>query len=361
MILNINAPINVTSYGYVSGNLIKQLKNLGHDLRYIPIGQPSPDEELLPDIKDVLLRWDYSFDAPCLKIWHQHDLGGFYGKGIRIGMPIFELEEFSEIEKHNLKNPDKLFVCSEWAKNVVENQIPEQAGNVSVIPLGVDNSIFKPTDLPTVNKTIFANFGKFETRKGHDILPEIFNKAFEKDDDVVLLMMPHNFFLNQQETNEWVNKYTSSKLADKIVFVDRQKNHRMVYNIMSQVHCGVFPSKAEGWNLEALELLACGRHLIITNATAHTEFCNSNNSLLIEMESGYEPAKDIKFFNGSFQWRKFGENEIDQTIEHMRNIHKLRKEGKLSLNNAGIQTGKKYSWKNSAVEIERKLNEFNRT
>ena len=113
--------------------------------------------------------------------------------------------------------------------------------------------------------------------------------------------------------------------------------------------------------MEALELLACGRHLIITNATAHTEFCNSNNSLLIEMESGYEPAKDIKFFNGSFQWRKFGENEIDQTIEHMRNIHKLRKEGKLSLNNAGIQTGKKYSWKNSAVEIERKLNEFNRT
>lgn len=352
MIININAPVCTTSYGYVSSNLIKELKNLGHDIRFIPIGQTVPEEEMLSEIKDSLLRWDYSFDAPCLKIWHQNDLGAFYGKGTRIGMPIFELEEFNEIEKHSLKNPDKLFVCSEWAKNVIEDQVPEQIGNVSVIPLGVDNNIFKPIDLPYVDKTIFGNFGKFETRKGHDVLPEIFNKAFEKEDDVLLVMMPTNPFLTQQDHDSWIRKYKESKLGDKIVFVGRQKSHRMVYNIMSQIHCGIFPSRAEGWNLEALELLACGRHLIITNATAHTEFCNKENSNLIEMNSGYESAQDKVFFNGQFEWRKFGQNETDQAVEHMRNIHTLRKDGKLSLNKAGIQTGEKYSWKNSAIKIQ---------
>lgn len=351
MILNINCPINTTSYGYVSCNLIKELKSLKIDLRHIPIGQNFPDEEILPEIKDVLLRWDYSFDAPCLKIWHQHGLDAFYGKGIRIGMPIFELEKFNQREIHSLQNPDELFVCSNWAKNVVESEIPNTINKTHVIPLGVDNSVFRPTQFPSINKTVFGNFGKWESRKGHNELPEIFNKAFEKDDDVMLVMMPNNVFLNNEEANYWMDKYKKSKLGDKIIFIGRQKSHSMVYNIMSQVHCGIFPSKAEGWNLEALELLSMGRHLIITNATAHTEFCNKDNSYLINMESGYEPAKDIKFFNGDFQWRKIGNSEIDQAVEYMRLIHKKRKNGELSINNEGIETGKLFSWKNTSKKI----------
>lgn len=349
MIININAPINTTSYGYVSCNIIKELKKLGHDLRHIPIGGNYPDDEIIPSIADVLNRWDYSYSAPCLKIWHQHDLNAFYGRGIRIGMPIFELEKFNPVELHSLKNPDELFVCSDWARTVIENEVQV---NAKVVPLGIDDSIFIPCDLPDNSKTIFGNFGKFETRKGHDVLPEIFNKAFEKDDDVLLVMMPHNFFLTQQEVNEWIKKFKNTKLGDKVVFIDRQKSQRMVYNIMSQIHCGIFPSRAEGWNLEALELLACGRHLIITNATAHTEFCNDQNSNLVEMNSGYEPAKDFKFFDGSFEWRKIGSNEIDQMVEHMRSIHKKVKDGSIELNHNGIETGKKYTWENTAKTIE---------
>jgi glycosyltransferase involved in cell wall biosynthesis len=352
MIVNINAPINVTSYGYVSCNIIKELKNLGVDLRHIPIGNTAPDKEILPHIKDVLLRWDYSFDAPCLKIWHQHDLDAFYGKGIRIGMPVFELEKFNSREMHSLQNPDKLFVCSNWAKSVIESEIPNSIGNTHVVPLGVDNSIFHPCPFPIAEKTVFGNFGKFETRKGHDVLPEIFNSAFDKDDDVILVMMPHNFFLSREETNEWVSKYKNTRLGDNIIFINRQESQKMVYNVMSQIHCGIFPSRAEGWNLEALELLAMGRHLIITNATAHTEFCTSDNSHLINMDSGYEPAKDIKFFNGQFEWRKFGDNEIEQTIQYMRLVHQKRKDGELSLNSAGIETGNKYSWTNTAQIIK---------
>jgi glycosyltransferase involved in cell wall biosynthesis len=214
--------------------------------------------------------------------------------------------------------------------------------------------------MPNAEKTIFANFGKWEARKGHNELPEIFNKAFEKNDDVILVMMPHNVFLNQEETNYWINKYRNSKLGDKIVFVGRQKNHSMVYNIMSQVHCGIFPSRAEGWNLEALELLSVGRHLIITNATAHTEFCNEDNSYLINMESGYEPAKDVKFFNGDFEWRKIGDSEIDQCIEYMRLIHKKRQEGQLHINTNGIETAKKYTWENTANLIRETICSFSK-
>lgn len=358
MILNLNAPINQTSYGYVSCNIIKELLSLGHDVRHIPIGQNSPDSELIEYVRPAVNRWDYSYDAPCLKIWHQHDLDAFYGKGPRIGMPIFELEEFNPVELHSLNNPDELFVCSNWAREVIESNVPDKIGRTHVVPLGVDSSIFKPCPLPDNTKTIFGNFGKFETRKGHDVLPEIFNKAFEKDDDVLLVMMPHNFFLTQEETNEWVKSFKNTKLGDKVVFINRQNTHSMVYNIMSQIHCGIFPSRAEGWNLEALELLSCGRHLIITNCTAHTEFCNSENSNLVEMTSGYEPAKDIKFFDGSMNWRKIGPSEIDQMVEYLRSIHNKNKASQLGINEAGIQTSQTYSWKSTVQTIENHINDL---
>lgn len=85
-------------------------------------------------------------------------------------MPIFELEEFNEREIHSLKNPDQLFACSNWAAKVIEDQVKEKKGHVRVVPLGVNRSIFKQCEMPNVDKTIFANFGKFEIRKGHDVL-----------------------------------------------------------------------------------------------------------------------------------------------------------------------------------------------
>jgi len=324
---------------------MKELKDIGCDLRYIPISQNSPDENLIKDLEPVLSRQDFHHNSPCLKIWHQHGLFPSYGKGPFFGFPIFELDEFNETEKFSLNYPDHLIVCSQWAKEIVNKN------NTHVVPLGYNDAVFKPTSMPSMDLTVFGNFGKFELRKGHDILADAFHKAFQNDKDVLLVMMPHNFFLDQKETNEWTSKYLPL-LDGKIQFVPRLKTQDMVYNIIGQIHCGVFPSRAEGWNLEALETLACGKHLIITNCTGHTEFCNSDNSLLIEMNSGKEIAFDNKFFkSGVGRWNSFGDDEFDQLVEHLRFIHKKRKEGSLAVNTAGIETSLEFTWAKSSQKL----------
>ena len=50
---------------------------------------------------------------------------------------------------------------------------------------------------------------------------------------------------------------------------------------MSQVDCGVFPSRAEGRNLELLEMMSAGKHVITTDYSAHTEFCTKDNAGLV--------------------------------------------------------------------------------
>ena len=123
-----------------------------------------------------------------------------------------------------------------------------------------------------------------------------------------------------------------------------------VYNIMRQTDCGVFPARAEGWNLELLEMLACGKSVIATNYSAHTEFCNSDNAMLIDPD-GLEQAEDGVFFSGDHgEWASLGEGSKEQLINHMRTFHNT-KQTKHELNSAGISTANRYTWQNSTKEM----------
>jgi glycosyltransferase involved in cell wall biosynthesis len=351
MNINIVAPINQLGYGIAALNITKALSVENHVSLFL-IGQPQVTNQEDADIISQCIRNSQFFDpkAPCIKIWHQHDMAQFAGKGIRIGFPIFELDKFTQLEKHHLKSLDMIFVCSDWAKDIVLNNINFHDNLVKVIPLGVDRSIFKQSDMPSGKTTKFFNCGKWEIRKGHDQLASIFNDAFNEDDDVELFMMCENPFCSEQEQNEWINLYKNSKLGSKIHIIPRQNTQEEVYNIMSNMHCGIFLARAEGWNLELLEMMSCGKQVIATDYSAHKQFCNSNNSLLIPITET-ESAYDGKWFHGHGNWAKINDNAKGYAIKYMQKIHSLNMNNKLSINHSGIQTATDFNWNNSARKI----------
>ena len=169
-------------------------------------------------------------------------------------------------------------------------------------------------------------------------------------------MMCENPFVQGEEKMKWIDKYKSTPMGDKIRILDRGETQAEGYNIMSSVDCGVVPSRAEGWNLELLEMMACGKQVIATNYSAHTQFCNQNNSYLIDLENR-EAAYDGVFFSGSHgQWGSFSESSIDQLIEHMRTVHNTKQQLENAsletfLNNEGIDTANQFSWSQSAQEL----------
>jgi glycosyltransferase involved in cell wall biosynthesis len=349
--INIVSPINQLGYGITGLNIVKSLSKIT-GISLWPIGQPQvTNQEDADIISSVIKNGQFTkFDAPCIKIWHQNDMTQFAGYGKRIGFPIFELDKFNDLEKHHLNSLDKVFVCSEWAKNVVVNETILDDKNVHVIPLGVNTDIFKPSPYPNTTTTRFFNCGKWEIRKGHDVLVELFNEAFEDKDDVELILMCDNPFYSKEEQDKWEKLYLESKLGSKIRIIPRQSTQEEVYSIMAQTHCGVFPSRAEGWNLELLEMMACGKHVITTEYAAHTEFCNSNNAYLTKINS-HELAKDGKWFYGQGNWAKIGQPEKSSMIEHMRLIHNMHKNNTLSVNTSGIDTANTFTWSNSARKI----------
>ena len=343
--INVISPINPLGYGVAGLNIVKEL-HIDNNVCLWPMGQPqvTSQEDMMCIAKLVNNSHRFDYNAPCLKIWHQHDMAQFVGKGKHIGFPFFELDEFNDQEKHSLNSLDQIFVTCDWAKEIIQSETSVK--DIQVVPLGVDTKIFKPVDFEEKEKTIFLNCGKWEVRKGHDILSELFNDAFEEKDDVELWVMSHNPFLSETEEKEWHNLYLNSKLSEKIKLVPRVKTHEEVYNIMAHADCGIFPSRAEGWNLELLEMLACGKQVITTDYSAHSAFCNNDNAFLVEI-TDKETAFDGKWFNGKYgNWAKLGDKQKESFVEHLRYVHKNKK-----YNGKGVETAEKFNWSNSAKSI----------
>ena len=62
-----------------------------------------------------------------------------------------------------------------------------------------------------------------------------------------------------------------------------------------------------------------------------------------------EPAFDGKWFFGKSNWGKIGQSQKDQLISHMQEVYNQG----IKTNPAGVETAKKFSWKNTAENLLR--------
>lgn len=354
--LNYLGPINnSTGYGITSTNIFKSiLKQPDNNVALFPMGNISLDSQSdAQAFQKILNKTEQEFDinAPCLKVWHPHDLSLSVGKGKYGALIFFEINTIKEIEKTHINNLDVVFVASQWGKKILEdNGIKTK---IVVSPLAVDTNIFKDHEHPkhfTKDTYKFINIGKWEIRKGHDFLLEAFNNAFNEDDNVELMMINHNPFLSAEENNIWVKMYKESKLGSKITPIARVSTHMELAKLIRDMDCGFFPARAEGWNNEILEVMALNKPIITTNYSAHTEYCTKDNAFLIDIDS-LTTAEDGKFFNGEGKWADLGEKQMEQTVEYLKKVYN----NNIKTNPKGLETAQKYTWDNTTSIITKEL------
>ena len=346
--ININCPVGSTGYGITSLNIIKNLDQIQNlEISLFPLNNNielnSKDEQ--QNIRKMLSSADnnYDYKSPCLKIWHQFDLANRIGSGKYFSFPFFEVDELRPKEKIHLNSCDGIFVSSQWAKKIlINNNIIKQ---VYVAPLAADLSIFKYE--PTINLSqdnyIFFHIGKWEYRKSQDFLFKCFDSAFTEKDNVELWLLPFNQFLTKEEESNWLNLAKKSKLNSKIKIFGRLPSQYHVADFIRKAHCGVFLSRAEGWNNEIIESMALNKPIIATNYSAHTEYCTNDNTYLVNIDEE-EVANDGKWFHGVGKWAKLHNHQLEETVKHMRFVYA----NNITTNSGGLETCKKYTWTNTA-------------
>jgi glycosyltransferase involved in cell wall biosynthesis len=213
------------------------------------------------------------------------------------------IEDNDIAEKHleQSRKYDCVCVGSNWAKE----QLWSRGLNIPmrVVHQGVDHNIFryekverKPTLLP---KFRVLSAGKFEYRKGQDVVIAAMKKFMDKHEDVELVCVWANLWpqsFNTMERSPYINSCFGAEWATTVfgtlvkndIDVSRVEIIPMLYSaeVMAKVyrscHVSLFPNRCEaGTNLPLMESLACGVPAIATCATGQADVLNPWNSLWI--------------------------------------------------------------------------------
>ncbi len=345
--LNLIAPFQRTGYGIAGAYLLNALQQLGAKVHFFPMGAVDRSLIPVPGLDDAL-NAQASFDAaaPSVRLAQQFDLALHVGRGARVGFPIFESTQFTAHERHHLNTQDRLLVCSEWARGVMyANGILHTP--IHVVPLGVDRRVFHEglVAKPARKETVFLQVGKLELRKGQVDLLRAFEAAFRPGDAVRLVLACHNPFLSPEQFEHLARPFKTSPMAKHITLITTPlPTHDHVAELMASADCGVFCSRGEGWNLEALEMLSVGKPIIATAYSAHTAFLTPANARLVSIDA-LEPTGTVG------HWAAFGAAQHAQLVEHLRDVHVERQSGPLPVNHAGIQTACEHSWTASATAL----------
>ena len=331
--LNIIGPVTEqTSYGLVTTHLAREASQLTK-VSLIPLGITENIQGISPLLENGRF-FDYS--VPCVRIFHQFSMDLFCGK--RIGFPIFELDKFTEQEKHHLRSLDGILVCSEWAKGIIEKEIGYDA---KVVPLGT-NFTAKPR---FIQKPRFLHIGKVEIRKHSKEIVDAFAEEFRNEDVELVLSWHNTHHKGPNDQKEW-DDYALRKLGNKVKLVPRIQ-YSQINELINECDAVISLSSAEGWNMPLLEGMGCGKWIIGTNCTGQTEFLHPDNSLLIDVTQ-MEIAFDDHFFKtGVGSWYKIGHEQTTQFKSHLRTIYERIMAGN-TVNTPGLETARKFTWKNSA-------------
>ncbi|HET7172458.1 MAG TPA: glycosyltransferase [Gaiellales bacterium] len=149
---------------------------------------------------------------------------------------------------------------------------------VHVVPNGIDPERFTPDgprrELPTRKSTVLLFVGGMTYRKGIDLLLEAYRRAFTGDDDVCLVLKAFGSrtFYRGQTAEDAVRAFQAVSGAPELLLIDEDLAFEAIPALYRACDVLVQPYRGEGFCLPALEALACGRPVIVTDGGSTDDF-----------------------------------------------------------------------------------------
>ena len=81
-----------------------------------------------------------------------------------------------------------------------------------------------------------------------------------------------------------------------------------------------------------------------------TEFVEPANCRVVHVDEA-EPARTGDVLWGTGNWAKLGPSQMEQMVHHLREVHRLKQEGLLRRNDAGIATAREFTWRRTAEAL----------
>jgi glycosyltransferase involved in cell wall biosynthesis len=197
----------------------------------------------------------------------------------------------------NARQFDLMFAGSTWC---VERMRAHGIGKGVVLVQGVDGRIFHPQPrMRTDGRFRIFSGGKFELRKGQDLVLRAFKVLQKKYPDMMLVTAWYNHWpqlmslmarapgmrfelIKGSWTEQMEHVYRLNGIDPRRVITLPLASQKQMAEVYCESDVGLFPNRCEGGtNLVLMEYMACGRPVIASDGTGHRDVVNGKNSLLL--------------------------------------------------------------------------------
>lgn len=324
MKLLVNAPINSLSFGNVTINILRELYKKNIELVFFPIGDKAEldafDKINIEFVKYLQEATNNRFtkinnNLPSLKLWHIFGSESRFTKKQSL-FTFHEVSELTVIEKNLLNLQDHIFVSSNYTKDILNiNGIT----NTTYVPLGFDPDFHFTGKTYLPDKIHFGLLGKFEKRKNTARIIKTWLKLFGNKPEYQLSCAISNPFLDKNRFQNEILKALDGKQYNNINFIPRMQTNSEVNDFLNSIDIDLGGlSGGEGWNLPSFNATALGKWSVVLNATAHKDWANDNNSILVQPSSLKDCYDDIFFKKGQFfnqgQFYDISDEEMENAI-----------------------------------------------
>jgi len=234
---------------------------------------------------------------------------------------------------------------------------------INIAPGGVDLGIFNPYREPFIPKEDIFRFlflGKWEIRKGADIVCKAFADEFNYKEKVELMLVTESIKMFNNTFNIYKELLSLNLNPDKApirVIEGIIPNYRDMGRVYTSCDAFVSPTRGEGWNLPLIEAMASGLPSIATNWSAHTDYANKDNCYMLdkfELKPAVHPQQMSQIF---LQFGKWAEPDIKEVREKMRYIFDNQEEAK-KLGMKAMRDMKDWTWDCAAKKDKKYLEEL---
>lgn len=285
------------SWAITGQNLGKALITLGHDVDFIStdgFDEKYCPNDLLPYVKNKPgdnYDCQISYTAP-------HNWANYFNHGLKNRFAIFNYEYINKYPQRTLlpgmgkyhNNVDLVLPSSEFSKEVFLNMgIPEN--KMQVVSHGYNPEDYSTSKVWPVNskksKKILLNISQPHKRKALHLALEAYGRAFNKEDDVCLVVKINtsnhgnkkfdvDFFKMLKTFKQKFPKHAEIEVITKYI-----PNIHELYNACN---INFSTAHAECFHYPSLEAICSGLINIAPRYGGLLDFCNDNNSLLIDVD-----------------------------------------------------------------------------
>ena len=180
-------------------------------------------------------------------------------------MTMFETDKWPQDWVNACNCANQVWVPSSWCKESLLASGCESP--VSVVPIGIDDTIYKPAPEPKAESSTFTigYAGAWSLRKGSDLLVKAFLEEFGNSDDVRLLVQSSSILSSTIPTDSRIT-----------VFAERRTTDEMA-DFYRSLDLFVMPTRGEGLGLTPLEAMACGVCSAVTDWGGSTDYLGDHS------------------------------------------------------------------------------------